>query len=143
MRRCVAVLMVAGIGWAGTMAWGDAPTPTVTVTPTCTITPTFTVTPTVAPPVQVVSLDHNRFNPLKGEVVRVTSLRADHGTISVMVYNPSGVLVRRVVDRVDALSANPVWDGRNDQNEVVASGVYLVQVSGNKLHKRFRIVVLK
>jgi flagellar hook assembly protein FlgD len=90
-----------------------------------------------------VSLDHNRFNPLKGEVVRVTSLRADHGTITVMVYNPSGVLVRRVVDHIDALSANAVWDGRNDQNEVVASGVYLVVVTGNKLHKRFRIVVLK
>jgi hypothetical protein len=108
-------------------AWADTPTPTVTP----------------ATPIRVVSLDHNRFNPLAGESVRMVGLRADHGAVSVMVYNPSGTLVRRVADHADAAVIVPEWDGRNEQGEMVASGVYLVVATGNKLHKRFRIAVLK
>jgi flagellar hook assembly protein FlgD len=101
-------------------------------------------TPTATPEtaVRVVSLDHNRFNPLAGETVHVVGLRPDHGSITVMVYNVSGTLVRRLADRAEAGTV-PAWDGRNDQGQIVASGVYLVVATGNKLHKRFRIVVLK
>jgi flagellar hook assembly protein FlgD len=128
------LLACAGISAAAVLAAG-ADTPTAT--------PTVTATPTTVPAIIVVSLNHNRFNPLTGETVQVTGLRADHGQVTVTVYNAAGTLVRKVADRVDAASATPVWDGKNQQGQVVASGVYLVMVTGNKLHKRFRIVVLK
>lgn len=121
-----------------------SPTPTIsatsTVSPTVTPTPTITVTPIV---IAVVHLDHNRFNPLTGERVRVQGLRPDHGDLTIRVFDLSGTLVRRVLDGAAPAPEAPAWDGRNDSGQVVASGVYLIVVTGNKLHKRFRIAVLK
>lgn len=126
----------------------DTPTPTETrtATPTPTESATYTVTPTVTlTPIQiiVVHLDHNRFDPLAGEHVRVRGLRPDHGDVTIRVFDLSGTLVRRVLDGVPPGPEPPAWDGRNDSGQVVASGVYLIVVTGNKLHKRFRIAVLK
>lgn len=136
------VWLSVGVGLsAHAVSFTATSTSTATVTPT--ITATVTVTTTVEPPLVVVSLNHNRFNPLAGETVAVTGLRMDHGQVTVTVYNAAGTLVRKVADRVDAANHAFFWDGKNEQGQVVASGVYLVMVTGNRLHKRFRIVVLK
>jgi hypothetical protein len=151
-RTWIIFLACAGISAAAVLAAGAATptftptfTPTVTATPIVTVapSPTLTITPTAVPAIIVVSLNHNRFNPLAGESVQVTGLRADHGLVNVTVYNAAGTLVRKVADRADAAGPAPAWDGKNQQGQVAASGVYLIMVMGNKLHKRFRIVVLK
>jgi hypothetical protein len=114
--------------------------PTVTISPTPPPTPTVTVTPIV---IAVVSIDHNSFNPLTGASVRVLGLRPDHGGVTVHVFDLSGTLIRVVQENLGATQVPPAWDGRNESGQVVASGVYLIVVSGNKLHKRYRIAVLK
>jgi hypothetical protein len=140
MEKRIGILLLACL-WINAVcllpAVADTPTATVTATPT--VTPTSTAVPAIT----VVSLSHNRFNPLAGESVQVTGLRPDHGQVSVTVYNTAGLLVRKVADHVNAANVTPSWDGKNEQGQVVASGVYLVMVTGNLLHKRFRIAVLK
>jgi uncharacterized protein (DUF2141 family) len=137
MKKLVCVLLLTGAGLSAGFVFSARADDTPTVTPT------VTATATAVPPLIVVSLNHNRFNPLAGETVQVTGLRPDHGQVSVTVYNVAGTLVRKVADHVSAAAVAPAWDGKNAQGQVVASGVYLVVVTGNMLHKRFRIVVLK
>lgn len=144
--------MLSLAAWPGRLR-ADTDTPTATIsatfTVTPTITPTYTVTPTVtpsatnAPPVEVVTLNHNRFNPQASETVSILHLRPDHGQVSVKVYNAAGVLIREVLNRQVSGFETVDWDGKNEQGETVASGVYYIMVTGNRLHKRLRIAVIK
>ncbi|MEW6516343.1 MAG: FlgD immunoglobulin-like domain containing protein [candidate division FCPU426 bacterium] len=129
------------------------PTPTITltvthsptITPTFTISPTSTVTPTATEAFNLrVSVNHNSFNPMEGQTLEVQNLTTLHGEVTVRVYSQSGTLVRELAKEQTLVRGMvPIWDGRNDRGEVVASGVYVVVVSGNKLHKRFRVAVIK
>lgn len=122
----------------------DTATPTPTVTQTATPTPTITPTSTITPlPVLVVRPNHNRFNPMLGETVSVLNLRPDHGQVTIRVLDLSGAVIRVLLDGEAVPAQAPVWDGRNAQGETVASGVYVIVAAGNKLHKRFRVAVIK
>lgn len=124
-------------------------TPTATISLTATISPTISPTPTLSAsvtgtvPLQVVTLNHNRFNPEASETVQVIGLRPDHGQVDIQIFTQAGILVRHLVDHQSVGYTEPAWDGKNGQGETVASGVYIFVVTGTKLHKRFRIIVLK
>jgi len=93
--------------------------------------------------VALVRLNHNRFNPIEGQSMQVLGLRPDHGRVAVKIFTPSGFRVRDLVNAEVLGNAEISWNGRDDQGKLVASGVYIVVVSGNKLYKLFRIAVLK
>jgi hypothetical protein len=61
------------------------------------------------------------------------------GRVSVGVYSTSGLLIRTLVDRVEAPGRYSVsWDRRNMRGEPVAPGVYLCRLrtrSGTRSHK--------
>ena len=56
-----------------------------------------------------------------------TPLKIDNlaAQVSVNIYTPSGFLVKNIPQE-QILGARIVWDGRNDQGDFVASGVYLI-----------------
>jgi len=118
---------------------------TPTVTPTPTISPTLTITPTATEVVNVrVSVNHNYFNPQAGQTLEIQNLNSLHGNVTIRIFNQNGILIRELMkDEALVRGTIPVWDGRNSAGEVVASGVYVIMVNGNKLHKRFRVAVIK
>lgn len=172
MRKLIlwGMLLILGLGTAESALAGQAlvaiststpvlsPTPTATetaaVTATFTVTITPTLTPTVLPTgsptptstevvVALVRLNHNRFNPAAGESLQIMGLKPEHGDVAIKVFTTSGYLVREWTSAGAAGDREAAWDGRNQQDQVVASGVYVVVVTGNRLHKRLRIAVLK
>jgi hypothetical protein len=138
--RTLLWLPVLAVFFTAAAAVADTPTPTPEATPT--ITPTATP-PNTPVPIAMVHINHNRFNPAAGESVQVTGLRTEHGKVTIQVFTPDGKRVRNLAEGQELGGTTPAWDGRNEQGETVASGVYVVVVSGTKLHKRFRIAVLK
>ena len=67
----------------------------------------------------------NPFNPQT--VIRFDN--ATRGQVTLSIYTLSGRLVRRLVDGVlDAGSHEAMWDGRDDRNRELASGVYLARL---------------
>ena len=125
-----------------------SPTPTISATytasPTITISPTPSVTatptPTVAPQL---TLNRNKFNPSRGETLTIKGIGPHHGDVEIKVYTVMGTLLREWTQPADQWQTPPVWDGRNADNEVVASGVYVIMLRGDRLQKRLRIAVLK
>jgi flagellar hook assembly protein FlgD len=151
-KKVFFIIFVTGLTTMLTSMAFSASTSTVTSTVTATVTPTPTASPaitssyTVTPTEVIISrvkINHNRFNPMLAERVEIQYLTARHGKVSIRVFNPSGTLVRKILEDQEPGAGIPVWDGRNTQGEVVASGVYFIIVTGNKLHKRFRVAVIK
>ncbi|MCD4814120.1 hypothetical protein K8S19_10570 [bacterium] len=124
-------------------------TPTITLTPTITqtstISPTSTITPTNTEVINVlVSINHNYFYPLRGETLRINYLNTLHEAVTIKVFSQSGTHIKTLLDKETVTrDIIPEWDGKNEQGETVASGVYIVMVKGKKLHKRFRVALIK
>jgi flagellar hook assembly protein FlgD len=116
--------------------------------PSPTITPTYSITntpmPTATQDVPVVT-SHNVFNPEKGVPVSIWLKAPTDGTVQVKVFDIAGNLVRPVFDSsVSAgIAFQAAWDGKNDQGEIVASGVYFVSVRGAGIRTIRKVVVLK
>ena len=77
----------------------------------------------------VYSLDQNFPNPFN-PVTRISYSLAERGPVSIVVYDVTGRRVRVLVDEVrDAGPHSLVWDGRGDDGNELASGVYFVRYS--------------
>ncbi|MDO8804940.1 MAG: M6 family metalloprotease domain-containing protein [Elusimicrobiota bacterium] len=95
---------------------------------------------------KLVMVTDNLFRPLKGGKCKldVTVLRA--GNVTIKIYTVNGGLVRTVYDGpagAGPLIPAPAWDGRNDSGAVVASGLYLVHVTGPGVNKTEKLVLIK
>jgi flagellar hook assembly protein FlgD len=121
------------------------PTMTATMTPTPTVSLTFTVSATATEIVNSrVAINHNSFNPLSGQTVEILNLNSQMDKLTIRVYNQNGVFIREIMkDEAVIRGLVPKWDGRNSSQEVVASGVYLIVIDGGRVHKRFRVAVIK
>ena len=65
------------------------------------------------------------------------------GTATVMVYNRAGRLVRKLDDEAVASGSNSIeWDGRDDGNDVVPSGLFIVVVEIGGTQGTQTVVVL-
>ncbi|MEK7720871.1 MAG: FlgD immunoglobulin-like domain containing protein, partial [Elusimicrobiota bacterium] len=94
----------------------------------------------------LVTVTNNLFRPLKGGkcTLDVTALRA--GNVAIKAYTANGGLVKTIFDgpvNAGPLTPAPTWDGRNDSGAVVASGLYLVHVSGPGVNKTEKLVLIK
>ena len=82
----------------------------------------------------------NPFNPR-------TTIRfslAQSGPVEILIYDVNGRQVKKLVDRpMDPGSYNVVWDGTNDLNHRVGSGVYWSQMKAGSYLSNKKMVVLK
>ncbi|MBN2566055.1 MAG: T9SS type A sorting domain-containing protein [Candidatus Eisenbacteria bacterium] len=94
----------------------------------------------VAPTNEIVglSIDVNSFNPATGEQVTI-SIGATQARAKISIFNMRGTLVRTLEG--DAVSSL-VWDGKNDNGDVAASGVYFlwIQTDGGEATRKVAIV---
>ncbi|UCH84674.1 MAG: T9SS type A sorting domain-containing protein, partial [Candidatus Latescibacterota bacterium] len=85
----------------------------------------------------------NPFNP-------TTTIRyaiKERAQVTLRIYNAAGQLVKTLVDEVQAPNANGfsvVWNGRNDADAPVASGLYLYKLTvGGEFQDVKKLVILK
>lgn len=84
-----------------------------------------------APQLELAVEWNNPFNPSAGQVTRFRFATLDRDrTLALRVYTVSGQLVREWSGQVTMGSVYTVdWDGKNDLGEIVARGIYLVNIS--------------
>jgi|GEM_PF-4200350 len=94
-------------------------------------------------------INHNLFDP------QVVPLQISFKTrdqqvsdVIIRIYNTEGELIRRQVIESPPNTPLPaaggwVWDGTNENNELVANGVYLIQYNSGDTHKLRKVIVLK
>ena len=107
-------------------------------------TPASTLTP-IPPDEEDLLIDKNIFNPDVGETVEITWSVLGPGKASLVVYNTAGELVKKLAERNISgrgISETVAWDGRNDVGDLVASGVYVIHLKGNRSFSG-KIVVVK
>ncbi|MEK7475133.1 MAG: hypothetical protein AAB152_05805 [Candidatus Coatesbacteria bacterium] len=125
--------------WAGVSA-GTSPAGTAYVT--------ATLAPPVPPGPPLLTspggaTDKNIFEPSKGDIVLARINPRDDSGIIVRIYTASGRLVRTLRNLEPAGSGQYVvrWDGRTEDEFVVARGVYLVHILGGGLNEVVKVVV--
>ena len=85
------------------------------------------------------SVDRNFFDPAEGDVLEV-NLGSYTGEIVIEVFNMTGSLVRRL-EASDAQSVT--WNGRNDGDQLVASGVYFLSIATDEGNAVRKVAVIK
>jgi hypothetical protein len=102
------------------------------------------VVPTVTPKEFTLSQSYpNPFNPVA--VIEFTiGSEKPYSHISLKIYNITGQLVRTLVDEEKTPGTYTVtWDGRNNSNEEVASGVYFYELKSSNFRESKRMVLIK
>jgi hypothetical protein len=92
-----------------------------------------------------VFVSKNIFKPLQGGTLDIGFKAVADEHVTIRIFNLAGELVRPVAEMdakngvVYALS----WDGKNDEGQTVASGVYFVSARGAQTHILKKVIVLK
>lgn len=85
----------------------------------------------------------NLFNPAGGEQVTF-NYSVVPGHVSLKVYSLRGTPVRTLVDQDQAAGSHSVvWDGRDTDGHVVASGIYLVYCEADQTKSSVKVAVVK
>ncbi len=80
---------------------------------------------TVTPAAQAFQIVPNPFNP----ETSVAFNMEEPGQVRIDIYNTRGQKVRSLVDgRMERGQQNVLWNGRDDRNQPVTSGVYMIQL---------------
>lgn len=90
-------------------------------------------------------LDNAYPNPFNPETTIRYGVK-ERGRVSIKIYNVEGKLVRTLVDEVKVPQAGGFaarWDGRNESNETVASGVYFYRLKTRSFIQTRKMVLLK
>lgn len=84
----------------------------------------------------VVTVTRNLFNPVSGQNAGIKFDLSSGDNVTVTVFDVMGNQVRSLVKQVNynSGSVNVPWDGRNDNGNIVAPGLYLVYIKvGDKM----------
>ncbi|MEW6095500.1 MAG: hypothetical protein AB1567_03095 [bacterium] len=90
------------------------------------------------------ALYNNLFNPTKDGPVIIKYRLLQSASVKIKIYALDGVLVKTIVD--DYKSADlytEFWDGRDEDGEIVASGIYLVYFDCGYLKEIKKVAVIK
>jgi hypothetical protein len=72
-------------------------------------------------------LSANKFNSVSGPALTLNYCVAQQGTVNIMVYNVSGLIVRHLVNETDGANGySALWDGKDDNGQTVTTGLYLI-----------------
>ena len=82
-------------------------------------------------------------NPLKGEKAKIHFEPSESGTVNVKIFTLIGLLVWEKSKDVTPVQDFIEWDCRNTENDLVASGIYVVFVEGSGIKATKKVAVLK
>ncbi|MFQ6115509.1 MAG: M6 family metalloprotease domain-containing protein, partial [bacterium] len=86
----------------------------------------------------------NPFNPATQIQFTVPGLARDGIRVQIRIYNIAGQLVRSLVDEIKQAGFYAVtWDGTNDNNEKLASGIYIYQLQAAQFTQARKMILTK
>ncbi|OGS21990.1 MAG: hypothetical protein A2252_00410 [Elusimicrobia bacterium RIFOXYA2_FULL_39_19] len=95
------------------------------------------------PAVSNVRLENNKLNPGKEKTSIICSINKS-GKLTINIYTLNGQLVKTVIDEdVSAGTLTKYWDGTNLGNQVVSSGIYLININGPGINETKKVGVIK
>ncbi|MFH1940315.1 MAG: hypothetical protein ABIK21_09240 [bacterium] len=87
---------------------------------------------------------NNLFDPTKNEKCIMYYNIISGGKVCIQLYTITGALVKTLIDEYVSSGTNyVVWDGRNNHNQIVSSGIYLAFIDGPGIRKTKKICVVK
>ena len=99
--------------------------------------------PVGTPTVAVNALEQNYPNPFNPQTTIAYSLK-ERGRVKIDVYNVNGELVKTLLDENRDAGADKVtWNGTNNANQPVSSGVYFYKLVANNFAQTKKMVLLK
>ena len=94
-------------------------------------------------PVVATALHGNYPNPFNPETTISYSVK-DAGAVSIEIYNAKGQLVRTLVNEHKATgNYSIVWNGRDNNNQAVSSGVYFYKMLAGKYSSTRKMILMK
>ena len=82
----------------------------------------------------------NPFNPVTSILYELP----EAAIVSLNVYNVDGLLVRKLVNEKQTPDRYTVkWDGRNESDQVVSSGIYFYRIKANNFTQTRKMIFLK
>ncbi len=109
------------------------------------IEPVLTITPTPIPEQKEnVLIKHNRINPARDEKMKI-SVKCDKPEhVSIKIYNQLGGSVKVLIDNNLPPGIHEyTWNGTNDRNQVLASGIYYIVVESPDYQFKEKGVIVK
>ncbi|MCK4532434.1 T9SS type A sorting domain-containing protein [bacterium] len=88
---------------------------------------------------------NNPFNPAKGDYTKIRYVTEKDERVVIRIYDMSGKLIKTLVDsdKLSDVVYTQIWDGRNEDGKLAASGVYFVNIKAGNFTKTEKIVVIK
>ena len=94
-------------------------------------------------PVVATALHGNYPNPFNPETTIAYSVK-DAGAVSIEIYNAKGQLVKTLVNEHKATgNYSIVWNGRDNNNQAVSSGVYFYKMLAGKYSSTKKMILMK
>ncbi len=122
-----------------TISSNDPDSPTVTIP--ITVQAFVSATDPVAP--KVTRLEGNYPNPFNPETM-ISFATHQSGPVKLSIYNLKGQLVRSLLDsELPAGQHKLVWNGRDNSNNPVASGIYFYRMEAGKYSKTMKMMLIK
>jgi len=142
------------------------PVPTMTMTATITVIATNTATPTASPattgtptqtptlaieptqptdemPCEKMMIYQNIIYPEEGEYLKLHYSLYESMKITIKVYNRNGILVKTVADDMENGDVDITWDGRNDDGNIVSSGIYLLYIKLGNCERKEKVAIIR
>ncbi|MDD5065738.1 MAG: FlgD immunoglobulin-like domain containing protein [bacterium] len=88
---------------------------------------------------------NNYFKPSENSSVNIKWCIEQAGNVDLMIFNLKGEVVKTFLDNTSCKAGvfQHDWDGSNDSNKKVASGIYFVKIRAGKFTDTKKIVVVK
>jgi hypothetical protein len=119
-------------------------TPSATPTASPTASPIIIFVTVTPPPAQgSASIPGNIFHPLQGGTLSLNYSLPYAGQLSISIYNRNGVKLKGIQVDSPAGSFSQAWDGRGDDGEILASGIYVAVFRGKGLNRSVKLVIIK
>jgi flagellar hook assembly protein FlgD len=90
-------------------------------------------------------LSHNVWRPDKSGPLHIGIKAPQSGRVTVRIFNMAAERVRTPFEAevTAGITVDALWDGRNDQGEPCAAGVYAVSIQGAGIRRVLKVVLLK
>ena len=96
-------------------------------------------------PPETFHLNRNTINIASGEMVQARFSLSKPEHVDIRIYTIAGELVKKLYNKqlIVAGEEQVNWDGKNDEGQLIASGVYLIYLKTPSFEKLRKVIVIR